>query len=282
MSRAKPQQTKAAPQAKQPPQKPKTQDKTQESKSEVSVEKAPVKVAEPPKEVVKEAPKEEVKDSKSSEEVVEKKRNPRKKVTQASYGEKLKETIDLLEGRIEDDKKNQQKVPRELRKVLKNLKMLEKDAPKLSSKRGRKVDAEKTDANPKTSGFVLKCNISEELRVFLGLTEAKASRKEVTNAICTYIKLKEGETRKEMLQWKHLNPDGKRDLQDPNDKMKVIPDEKLARLLNYDKYKKDVAAGLIKKQQKVKGEDRKETVVVSDPSLRYCDIQRLIKQHFVD
>jgi len=252
-----------------------------------SLETKPKQTTKPPApevaetKVVIEEPK--IPDSKSSGDAEEeKRRNPRKKVTQVTYREKMQETIAILEERIETDKKNQQKVPRELRKVLKNLKSLEKDAPKLSSRRHQnQVVSGEAPKQTKTSGLMIKCPISEELREFLGLEEAQASRNDATNALCAYIRLKDNETRPDMLKWKHLNPGGKRDLQDPSEKMKIIFDDKLSKLLKYDQYKKDVAAGKITRKQKVKGEDGKKVVIVSDTSIRYCDLQRLIKPHFL-
>jgi len=238
-----------------------------------SVKEPEVKVVKEPE--VKAVKEPEVKEVVSDTDVKTTKgsRNPRKKVTQDAFQEKLKESIKLLDDEIESRKKDKAKGVRVLRKVRKNLKSLEKDAPKLSNKRGG-------GGGNKVSGFVLNCEISKELRDFISLQENEnPTRTDITNAVCAYIKLKDGENRPQILKWKHLNPDGKRDLQNKDDKMAIIPDEKLSKLLGYEQYKKDVASGKVTKEQKKKGTGEKEVVVVNDDSLRYWVVQRLLQSH---
>ena len=57
--------------------------------------------------------------------------------------------------------------------------------------------------------------------------------------------------------------------------MNVLPDKALAKLLNYDQYKKDVAAGNVTRTKRKTG----EVDTVTDENLYYSTIQKLISQH---
>ena len=105
-------------------------------------------------------------------------------------------------------------------------------------------------------------------------------RRDVTNAICVYSHLKPDESREHMLRWKHLNPDGARDLQNPKDRMAIIPDSALDKLLRFNKYKKDVKAGLITKNVKDTKTRVSTTVKVEEPILYYWVIQKLLSRHY--
>ena len=210
------------------------------------------------------------------EEVVEEKK--RKTVTKESYLKDIQAVIDALEAEIAHTSKGGRKTtgPRFLRGTRNRLKGLQKDLPKVLKMRN-------VPAGKKVSGFVLPCRISAELAAFLKVSEdTTLSRTEVTNAICVYIKLKPDESRAHMLQWKHLNPDGKRDLQSPANKMIILPDEALKKLLRYDKYIERVKAGEIKKKVTDPKTKVVRKVVVTSPDLYYWSAQLLVKDHFLE
>lgn len=92
----------------------------------------------------------------------------------------------------------------------KELKTLKTDSEK-AFKRRQKV---KRNTNT-TSGFKKQVPISKEMTKFAGWTPGQLySRNDVTNFICSYIK--------------------EHNLQNPSDRRKIMADEKLAKLLNYD------------------------------------------------
>ncbi len=108
------------------------------------------------------------------------------------------------------------------------------------------------------------------------------TRNEITNAICMYTRVKLGENRPQMLKWAHLNPEGKRNLQNPIDKMVIIPDNTLATLLCYDQYVEKVKKGKITEQVTNKTTKKKNIVTLTIPVLRYRVIQRLIQSQILE
>ena len=119
--------------------------------------------------------------------------------------------------------------------------------------------------------------VSKELASFSGIKTNQLSREDVQCIISVYIYLNPEETREKMLKWKHLNTVG-RDLRDSTNKRKIIPDAKLSKLLKDDKYKQDVKNGNITMIPK-KGTTEKR--IVTDDSLYYYVIMKLIQPHFV-
>lgn len=205
-----------------------------------------------------------------------KQRAPRRPVTLESHLEKYDNLLKILDGEIERKQKEKEKGTRVFRSIRKLTRELRNEASKIS-KTKRRVSSD----GKKVSGFVLKCKISDKLADFMGLDHGSTpSRNEITNSICVYANLKDGENRPQMLKWKHLNPGGKRNLQDPDDKMVIKPDAKLSKLLNYAQYKKDVKAGKVTKTVTVTDKNKnkkRQTVVVKTPEMRYWVIQRLIQ-----
>ncbi len=204
----------------------------------------------------------------------------RKGVTVDSVNSKLDIAIAALDKEIELRQKDRTKGSKSLRSIRKILTSVQTDTKKLSSTKRSRASGANVNAN-KVSGFVLDCVISPELRDFLQLKEGeRPTRTDITNALCTYVHIKDGESREQMLKWKMLNPKN-RDLQDPTDKMVIIPDDKLKKLLKYDNYVSDVAKGLITK--KVKGADGKyENQVVKTPQLKYWVLQKLVQPHVLE
>lgn len=216
-----------------------------------------------------------------SEEIVseepKKVRALRKKVTLESHMENYEIVLDLLDKEIERKKKEREKGIRSLTSIRSKVLVLKKEAPKIS-----KVKRKSRPGNF-VSGFTSQCRITEEMADFLQIPhDSTISRTEITNAICTYARLKPDEKRPQILKWSYMNPGGKRNLQNPDNKMAVIPDDALGKLLGYEDYAKKVADGKVTINRKNKETLVYEEIVVTDPSLRYCMIQRLINSHILE
>lgn len=199
----------------------------------------------------------------------------RKEVNYASHMQRYEILIKIVSEELEKKKKKSESGTRVFAKVIKHLKEMQNEVPKVakSMKRKRRVINKK-------SGFSTACAISPELAKFIGVPPTTLlTRAEISNAICAYVHIKPDETRETVLRWRHLNPDGKRNLQDPNNKTRIIPDKNLSKLLSYEAYKRDVAAGKEKRGMKNKVTKDKEYFVKSDDSLYYNIIQKLIQKH---
>lgn len=196
-------------------------------------------------------------------------------VTLEKYIESFDELINILDVEIEKLQKTREPGSRKFRKIRKNLLKLQKQAPRVR----RSVRA--YDPN-RVSGFDVKCNISKELASFLKVSPSeKLSRNEITSALSAYIHLKPDEKRDNILRWKHLNVNGTRNLQDPNKKSIIIPDKKLGNLLKYDSYIQDVKNGKITQKKRDKKTLIQYPVQVTDPSLKYSVLQKLISPHII-
>jgi chromatin remodeling complex protein RSC6 len=203
-------------------------------------------------------------------------RTARKKVTLESHLEKYSDLLKVIDLEIERKQKEREKGARVLRSVRKTLKELEKEVPKLSHARRRAVS---TGAK-KVSGLELKYRVSDELADFMKIPRGSSvSRNDATNAVCVYVHIHSGETRPQMVKWSHLNPGGKRNLQDPENKMAILPDKALRRLLRYDEYCRHISEGKITREVTDKTSGVKEEVVVDDPTLKYCTVQKLLCPH---
>lgn len=227
----------------------------------------------PPPKVEKEEVEPEEKEELVSEDSEKKVRAPRKKVTMENYLERYDELLKILDGEVERKQREREKGARIFRSIRKTVRELKSDAPKLANSKRKVSTGEK-----RVSGLELKCHITDELADFMKLEHGSTpSRNDITNAICAYIHLKPDETREQVLEWSHLNPGGKRNLQNPQDRMKIIPDNALSKLLGYEQYKNDVLQGKVKETTTNKKTRKRETVTVTDPSLKYYVVQRLIR-----
>ena len=221
-------------------------------------------------------PEEELEDSpvetpSPSAEAPAKKRTPRKKATIEDHIAHYDELIELLQTEIDRRSREKKDGIKPLRSARKMVIKMRKELPQVTRSRAARAAASQRRA---PSGLMVQYKISPELATFLKLEPtATLSRIEATRAICVYSHIKEGELREEILRWGHLNPDGKRNLQNPHDKKTILPDQKLSKLLRYDAYKKSVAAGQVV---------QKNGVVVSNPALYYFTIQKLLNHHFIE
>jgi len=205
-------------------------------------------------------------------------RTPRRKVTMETHLEKYDGLLELLDEHIDRLRKNKEPGSRVFTTIRKAVRELHKEAPKIANSRRKSV----ADNQNKVSGFVLQCRLSPELADFLRVDRgATLCRRDVTNAICVYSRLKPDESRPHMLKWEYLNPQGKRNLQNPKERMAIVPDHALSKLLRYNKYKKDVKKGVVTKNVKDKKTRATTTVVVTEPTLYYWVIQKLLSVHYV-
>jgi chromatin remodeling complex protein RSC6 len=207
-----------------------------------------------------------------------KKKTPRRKVTVETHLEKYDKLLGLLNEHIDHLRKNKEPGSRVFTTIRKAVRELHKEVPKIANARRKSIGNNQN----KVSGFVLQCQLSPELADFLQIDhDTTLCRKDVTNAICVYSHLKPNEKRPHMLRWEYLNPGGKRNLQNPKERMAIIPDAKLAKLLRYNKYKKDVKAGQVTKNVTDKKTRVTTTVTVTEPTIYYWVIQKLLTVHYV-
>lgn len=212
------------------------------------------------------------------EEEEKKERAPRRKITIESHLEKYEKLESFLDEQIDELKRRKEKGTRVFTTIRKSVRELHREAPKIANSKRKSSSSHQN----KVSGFVLQCEITKELANFLNIDpETTLCRKDVTNAICVYAHLKPDEKRVHMLKWEYLNPGGKRNLQDPSNKMSILPDSALSKLLRYNQYKKDVKTGKITKNVKNKTTRMVTKVTVTEPTLYYWVVQRLIREHFV-
>jgi chromatin remodeling complex protein RSC6 len=136
----------------------------------------------------------------------------RKPLTAESVVRDLEDLVGLLTGALADEA--QLKKPgKVLRSVLSRVRKLSNDVPRLLRK-NTKSSAPKDRAKLNNSGLMKPVKISQELSKFMGVAEdTLQSRVAVTNAICSYVKVKE--------------------LQNPQNKREIRPDAILASLLGY-------------------------------------------------
>lgn len=212
----------------------------------------------------------------SEETFSEEKRKARKKVTIESHMEKYQLLISMINEEIERKQKAKESGIRSLQSFKKIVKELEGEVPKITK-------IKKNTSVRKVSGFSFQYKITEELAKFMKIPkETTPTRNDITNAICVYCHIKPNETKEQILKWKNLNPDGKRNLQDPKNKKNIIPDDTLKKLLNYDDYVKKVKKGEVYRNEINKDTKKKEKILVTDASLSYSIIQKLIQPQILE
>jgi hypothetical protein len=210
-----------------------------------------------------------------------KERSVRHRPTVTDHIERCSSAIKLCDDEIERRGREKEKGTRAFRSIRKILKQMKKDIPYITHMKRSRMQT-KEGSKPIQSGLMMNFQISDELSEFLELPHgSKISRSEATCAICVYSHLKENETREHMLAWKYLNPEGKRNLQNSRDKRAIIPDKVLTKLLRYNDYKRKVASGAIQRSNINKETGKIETTTVTNDSLYYWVIQKLLSVHFI-
>lgn len=196
---------------------------------------------------------------------------PRKSISYETYIESIDEIIEMLDKQIYAHSISSKRVV-----GVKALKGIRKRVIELK-KKTKYVTKQKRVRNGNATNIKKEYNISDSLREFLNVDEGtKLSRQDVISALCTYIHIKPDESRESHLRWSYLNLNGERNLQDTENKKRIIPDEKLSNLLNYEKYMKDINDGLIVTKNK-NGEEN----IIKDPNIYYLTLQRLITPHML-
>jgi chromatin remodeling complex protein RSC6 len=160
---------------------------------------------------VEEAVAEPVAEASSSEE------KRRREVTRETVEADFDGCIKILEDRIgdasaEDKKSGNTKL---FRTLVKQIKSIKGDVARISKQRVRG-----TRQNNTSSGFMKPVKISSDIASFTGWDASQMrSRVEVTKFLCDYVKT--------------------HNLQNPEDRRQIIPDNKLSKLLDYDKKRED-------------------------------------------
>lgn len=199
--------------------------------------------------------------------------------TSDSVSDALENVISQLSGEISRLKETTEKTKgiRFLSKVRRELNSINKQVPRIKNGKAKKRIVKGN------SGIKKPKEISDELADFLQVERGTLlSMADVTSAMCTYIRVKDDEKDQDKIEtrnrWIHLNPNGERNLQDQASKKNIVPDEKLEKLLRYNEYKEKVANGKITAIRKK--EEGRVVVTVTDDSLNYCVLQKLITVHF--
>ena len=189
----------------------------------------------------------------------------KKRVTPEEHQQHYDELLDYINEEINKRAKKKQEGVNVLRKTKKLVLKLKREQPKVRK-------ARPPNSNNSFNKEVL---LSDELCEFLQLPNgSRLPRIEVINAINVYCKLTEDESRPHMLKWKHINTN-QRNLQNPEKRNVIIPDERLSELLKYEQYKKDVENGLV--TMKHKGIQ----CTVNDDHLWYYVMVKLIQPHLI-
>lgn len=216
------------------------------------------------------------------EEEVEKKEGlPRRKATIEDHIDNYQKLFMLLDSEIDRKGREKEKGTKSLRTIRKILTKMRKEVPQVTrSKSARKHSSLKKQT---TSGLMMQFSISKELADFLKVSsDTRLSRVDVTRALCVYVHLDEDEKRDAVLEWKYMNANGKRNLQNPQDKKAIIPDKALSKLLRYDVYKKNVADGLVTRKVVDKETGKKQVVKVTTDALYYWVVPKLLGFHFLE
>lgn len=200
----------------------------------------------------------------------------RKKITLQSHLERYDELIRIIGELSEKKRKKGEKGSRIYSTLIRHLKEMRTEVPKVA----KNMNKRKPSTKPRISGFSMRCSISDELADFLKVPKGSLlTRAEITNALCAYVNIKPDETREKVLRWKHLNPKSNRDLRDPKNKTRILPDARLSKLLKYEAYRKNVKEGLIETNKVDKQTKEKRVVKQTDDGLMYPTMQILIQPH---
>lgn len=208
-----------------------------------------------------------------SQEIIKK---SRKRPTADDHLQHYNDLLAYLNSEIDRKSRNMEAGIRTLRKARKQLLTMRKELPKI--KFTKKSFAPATKRTP--TGIITPLPISMELAEFLQVpSDTLVSRLDANRAVCVYCNLKDDEGREETLRWSYLNTE-RRNLQDPKDRRYILPDEKLATLLDYDSYKKSVEDGDVYRTKKDKETGHTTVEKVTSSRLSYLTVQKLLSVHF--
>lgn len=200
---------------------------------------------------------------------------PRKVTTLETHLASYDALIEKIDAEINKKKINMEGGVRPLQSIAKRLKIMKTEVPRVCKRK------RKRSTNTSHSGFSKTLAITPELRSFLKLpNDEYPTRIEIVTAICVYIKVAENDKRESIVKWKHLNTVN-RNLQDPKDRSFILFDKRMKKLLNTAQYEKDVKAGKVTIMKKNKTTGEKEKTVVTDKSIKYITLQRLVNRHIL-
>lgn len=202
---------------------------------------------------------------------VEEEQSRERKLTMAEYIENFDTLLALLNDEIDKRSRRKGESVRLLQRIRKSVTGLRTSA-RWVSRNGKRQP-------PAINGLDVPIRASDELLSFLKVNhDDKLTRLDITRALCVYCHLSPTEEREETLRWKYLNEEG-RDLRDPTNRQKLLPDDALKTLLRYEKYVEDVEDGKIIAHRRNRDTGEREEYTVSDPSLTYFRLQYLIREH---
>ena len=120
-------------------------------------------------------------------------------------------------------------------------------------------------------------DISDELCDFLEIKRGtQVSRSSVNQRVSTYICVSSGNR-----QWVDKYNPVNRNLRDPTNPAKIIPDEKLSKMLGYDEFVEKVKRGEKTWRRRNRETGEMVDVVATDTALTYSVMQHLLAKHFV-
>jgi upstream activation factor subunit UAF30 len=160
-----------------------------------------------------EQPQETVSDESEQKESDKRRREVTRESLEQDFDDLLKLLNDETENLRSSDSKHRSVGVKFLRQVVKRVKTLKSDTQRVSKQRTRSSRPANT-----SSGFMKPVKISKDMAKFTGWNpDELKSRVSITKALCQYIK--------------------DNNLQNPEDRRQIVPDSKLAKLLDYDQKK---------------------------------------------
>ena len=205
---------------------------------------------------------------------IDTKQRKRRMVNYETFRQTIKHANDILDMELTRKAREREGGARPIRKVKKLLERIEMDVPKIAKK------PRKPNSKPRVHGFTTQKQLKPELTEFLNIPrDSRLHQNEIRCALRMYIYKNPNETRDHMLRWNYLNTCN-RDLRDPQNLHRIIPDDKLSKLLKYPEYCQRVRDGLEFENKLNKMTNENEKVPANTDLLDY-KIMKLIQQLFV-
>lgn len=203
-------------------------------------------------------------------------------ITQESYNEYMTSTAANFDYRIKELETmyNDSKCPH---KAIQHIRSVEKEWLYFAKRILPLIKPRRKQTDKKNNILMKQVEVSPDLAKFLKLEKGeKISRSECNTAITMYVNIKNlKEVAPEKKKWiERMNPGAKRCLQSEDDGSVIVPDKPLAKLLDYEGYKKRVAAGEHYWHRKNKETGEFEDIQETDDKLTYSVVQHLLAPHF--
>ena len=203
-------------------------------------------------------------------------------ITVDSYNEYMSSTAANFDYRIKELETmyNDSKCPH---KAIQHIRSVEKEWLYFAKRILPLIKPRRKQTDKKNNILMKQVEVSPDLAKFLKLEKGeKVSRSECNTAITMYVNIKDlKKVANEKKKWiDRMNPGGKRCLQSEDDGSVIEPDKPLAKLLDYEGYKKRVAAGEHFWHRKNKETGELEDIQETDDKLTYSVVQHLLAPHF--